>query len=246
MVKYGYMYCETQKLAIMERNLLSTSNVTNIIKDDFGHKSRPNLHQLINQLGSGDLIYILSVNQLSNHFKDIPEIINSVVTHGGALVIFDTPVFMETNSLSTLKLLSRTVAQVIAGINSSRTDKSRKNQLAGIAAAKASGALTGKHIEYGPSSKSRHKRYIYERIVYMLKEQQIPKARISRELKVSRTTVYRIARELQDREHVPLITTQQKFDDDKSRNIHINKKRISPDQQIMESIPEVLKILRNM
>lgn len=245
-MRYGYIHTSEESAIERTKDAIMKYSPDRLLIEASGSKLRPVMANLVLELKNHDVIFVTSLRQISSRIDEIEGTLSQIIHRHAALVIMDMPVFQETNEFSVLYELTRAVDQTLQLVIEGRASNRKRRQRAGIESAKKRGIYTGKHVEYGPDSKNRHKRYIYERASYMLKENKISKAQIVRELNISRTTVYRIDREL--REHLKERPERDQGDVSVQAPVHNGKSTDidAANKELMARIPEVLKIMRNI
>ncbi|WP_203634063.1 helix-turn-helix domain-containing protein [Lacticaseibacillus suibinensis] len=245
-MRYGYVHTNSDSAVENAKSELLKFSPDKIWVEASASKLRPVMANLILELSGQDVIVVASMKQISSKLDEMESTLDQIVRRGAALLIMDMPVFLEASDFSRLYDLTRAVDQSLQLVLEGRASIKKRRQRAGIESAKKRGVYTGKHIEYGPDSRDRHKRYVYERASYMLKENKISKAQIARELNISRTTVYRIDKELraqlrdEPEEKYNPGSVQAPVHNNKSADVEAANK------ELMERIPEVLKIMRNI
>lgn len=192
-MSYGYMMIhpwqpknEIQKA----RQQLNTTNICFIVEDS--RSTQPHFQQLIQQLSSGDTLFVPSISYLGRDFKQIKANIIRLTKKRIQLRFLDAP-FLDFSSYDETMQhqLQVLFLQMIDYISEYDNKKIKQKQQLGIKIAPKKGNYKGRQKWYTDSSKNEEKRKIYQMIIHMLAE-NYSITQIHRETGVSRTTIYRI------------------------------------------------------
>ncbi|MDD9396391.1 helix-turn-helix domain-containing protein, partial [Staphylococcus aureus] len=89
------------------------------------------------------------------------------------------------------KFMKDLIIQILAMVSEQERNESKRRQAQGIQVAKEKGVYKGRPLLYSPNAKDPQKRIIYHRVVEML-ERGESITKISKEVNITRQTVYRI------------------------------------------------------
>ena len=149
-------------------------------------KDRPQLQAMLNDLKSGDVVVVKSIDRLSRSTKDLLDIVDTIKEQGAGLRILD----MKIDTSDKLGEFFLTVLGAIGQLER-KTIKERTRE--GIAIAKTKGKYTGRQkgaIALKGDALERFKR------VYGL---GMKKAELAKEFQVSRPAIYKWIEELKAR-----------------------------------------------
>ena len=92
------------------------------------------------------------------------------------------------------KFMKDLIVQILAMFSEQERNESKRRQEQGIKIAKKKGVYRGRPLLYSPNAKDPQKRIIYHQVVKMLEEGKAI-TKISKEVNITRQTVYRIKHE---------------------------------------------------
>ncbi|MCH4983765.1 recombinase family protein [Macrococcus sp. PK] len=161
-------------------------------------KDRPVFNEALNYIREKDIFIVESLDRLGRNYNEVIETINTLKKKDVQLIITSLPIMQEIigNELMD-RFVKDLIIQILAMISEQERAESKRRQAQGIALAKKRGAFKGKPLIYSPTSRDLQKRTIYFKIVDELKE-GLPISQIARRNAVTRTTVYRIKKSLND------------------------------------------------
>lgn len=171
---------DRQLLAYEEADRVYVDKMTGATKD------RPQLQAMLNDLKSGDVVVVKSIDRLSRSTKDLLDIVDTIKEQGAGLRILD----MKIDTSDKLGEFFLTVLGAIGQLER-KTIKERTRE--GIAIAKTKGKYTGRKkgaIALKGDALERFKRF------YGL---GMNKSDIAKEFNVSRPTIYKWIEELKAR-----------------------------------------------
>jgi len=171
---------DRQLLAYEEADRVYVDKMTGATKD------RPQLQAMLNDLKSGDVVVVKSIDRLSRSTKDLLDIVDTIKEQGAGLRILD----MKIDTSDKLGEFFLTVLGAIGQLER-KTIKERTRE--GIAIAKTKGKYTGRQkgaIALKGDALERFKRF------YGL---GMKKAELAKEFQVSRPTIYKWIDELKKR-----------------------------------------------
>lgn len=159
---------------------------------------RKELQKLLSILREDDELVVISLDRLSRNYDDIQSIVKQLREKGVKFTVLDMPYLSSSTNNPTLdKMMQDLFLSVMSFVSENEREKIRERQRQGIELAKERGAYKGRQTEYSKDSKDPQKKLIYDTIVDLLRKGE-PKQRIAKKTGVSRTTVYKIARELEE------------------------------------------------
>lgn len=162
-------------------------------------EEREELQKLLSILREDDELVIASLDRLSRNYDDIQAIVKQLRNKGVKFTVLDMP-YMNNNSNDPLfdKMMQDLFISVMGFVSQNEREKIKDRQRQGIELAKQRGAYKGRQTEYCANSKDPQKRLIYNTIVDLLAKGE-PKQRIAKQTGVSRPTVYKIEKEMQEK-----------------------------------------------
>lgn len=161
---------------------------------------RPVYKAMKKKLRFGDVLVVHSLSRFGRDKKEIMKEWEELVQQEVDIVILDTPVLntlQYKNIEGVGKLVSDIFLQVMSWMVQQERENIKKSQKEGIEIAKRKGKYKGRPMKYSPSSPNPRDRIVYDQIVSRLKEKQSIMD-IHKYTGVSRMTIYRIKRELED------------------------------------------------
>lgn len=159
---------------------------------------RKELQQLLSILREDDELVVVSLDRLSRNYDDIQSIVKQLRDKGVKFTVLDMPYLSSsTNNPALDKMMQDLFLSVMSFVSENEREKIRERQRQGIELAKERGVYKGRKTEYSKDSENPQKKLIYDTIVDLLRKGE-PKQRIAKKTGVSRTTVYKIARELEE------------------------------------------------
>ena len=171
---------DRQLLAYEEADRVYVDKMTGATKD------RPQLQAMLNDLKSGDVVVVKSIDRLSRSTKDLLDIVDTIKEQGAGLRILD----MKIDTSDKLGEFFLTVLGAIGQLER-KTIKERTRE--GIAIAKTKGKYTGRQkgaIALKGDALERFKRFY---------DLGMKKSELAKEFNVSRPTIYKWIEELKKR-----------------------------------------------
>lgn len=178
--RFGYARVSTtdQDLSI-QREVLSAAGCGVIFEEKAsGNKrdGRTELLKVLAALGQGDALVVTRLDRLGRSLRDLANIAEEISQSGAHLVVTEQSVDTSTSA-------GRAFFGMLATFAQFETDVRRERQMEGIAKAKSDGVYKGRK----PS--------IDRDAVLKLKNNGVGPAAIARELKMARSSVYRVLEE---------------------------------------------------
>lgn len=137
---------------------------------------RPELQRMLDHVRPGDVVHVTKLDRLARSAKDALEIADQLRSKQAGLVVHDL------GNLDITSDVGRMVYTVLAAVAEMERNRIRERQREGIERAKAEGRYKGR-----PEALSKQQRAKAREMV----AQRIPKARVAKELGISRTTLYK-------------------------------------------------------
>lgn len=202
MDKFGYARVSTREQNL-DRQLeqLEEYGCDKVVQEKQSGKNiddRKELQQLLSILREDDELVVVSLDRLSRNYDDIQSIVKQLRDKGVKFTVLDMPYLSSsTNNPALDKMMQDLFLSVMSFVSENEREKIRERQRQGIELAKERGVYKGRKTEYSKDSENPQKKLIYDTIVDLLRKGE-PKQRIAKKTGVSRTTVYKIARELEE------------------------------------------------
>ena len=186
MVKY-YVRVSTAEQKI-DRQLIAYDSADQIYIDKMTGKSkeRPQLQKMLDDLQTGDVVVVKSLDRLSRSTKDMLDIVEKINSLGAALKILDM-------NFDTSSALGEFFLTVVAAISQLENKTIKERTAEGIALAKADGKYKGR--KKGAISL---KGDALERFIYFYKL-GMKKTKMAKEFSVPPCTIYRWIKALKER-----------------------------------------------
>ncbi|MDS3898910.1 recombinase family protein [Staphylococcus hominis] len=181
----------------LERQLdnLKTFGVEKIFTEKQSGKSvenRPVLQEALNFVRMGDRFVVESIDRLGRNYEEVINTVNYLKDKEVQLMITSLPMMNEVIGNPLLdKFMKDLIIQILAMVSEQERNESKRRQEQGIKVAKEKGVYKGRPLLYSANAKDPQKRIIYHRVIEMLKDGQSI-SRISKEVNITRQTVYRI------------------------------------------------------
>lgn len=150
---------------------------------------RPQYEKLVNELQSGDLIYILSIDRLGRNYEEIQKQWRILTKELGVdICVIDMPLLDTRNGKDLMgTFIADLVLQILSFVAQNERENIRKRQAQGIAAAKARGVSFGRPTLAVPEN--------FAKIVNAWKKKQMEMPDVLQLCKMSESTFYRRLRE---------------------------------------------------
>ncbi|MGX4685846.1 recombinase family protein [Vagococcus sp. JNUCC 83] len=194
MTKIGYARVSSKEQNLERQfELLENAEVKKIFSDKLSGKdnNRPQLKEMLNYIREDDIIVVSELDRLGRNNKEITSIMNQIQDKGATLEILNLPSLNGIQDDNLRRLLNNLIIELFKYTAENERKQIRERQRQGIELAKEKGKYKGRPLAYSADSADKQKRVTYEKIVEML-EKDVPITQISKELDVSRNTIYRI------------------------------------------------------
>ncbi|HDE7396682.1 TPA: recombinase family protein [Staphylococcus aureus] len=181
----------------LERQLdnLKTFGVEKIFTEKQSGKSvenRPVFQEALNFVRMGDRFVVESIDRLGRNYDEVINTVNYLKDKEVQLMITSLPMMNEVIGNPLLdKFMKDLIIQILTMVSEQERNESKRRQAQGIKVAKEKGVYKGRPLLYSPNAKDPQKRIIYHRVVEML-ERGESITKISKEVNITRQTVYRI------------------------------------------------------
>ena len=181
----------------LERQLdnLKTFGVEKIFTEKQSGKSvenRPVFQEALNFVRMGDRFVVESIDRLGRNYDEVINTVNYLKDKEVQLMITSLPMMNEVIGNPLLdKFMKGLIIQILAMVSEQERNESKCRKAQGIKVAKEKGVYKGRPLLYSPNAKDPQKRIIYHRVVEML-ERGESITKISKEVNITRQTVYRI------------------------------------------------------
>ena len=152
--------------------------------------------EVLDFVRSGDQLIVESIDRLGRNYDEVIDTVNFLKQKDVQLVITSLPIMSEAIGNPLLdKFIKDLIIQILAMIAEQERSESKRRQAQGIKLAKSKGIYKGRPTLYSPNAKDPQKRLVYHRVVSQLNE-GIAISQISKEVGITRQTIYRIKKEL--------------------------------------------------
>ena len=180
--RVGYIRVSSsdQNTARQEKNLKSM-NLDRIFIDEYSGKNldRPEFKRMLDFLRDGDELYVCSMDRLARNLKDLLTVISQLKDNGISLYFLKEGISLKPYGESSP--MTNLLISMMGAVAEFERTLIRERQMEGISIAKAKGIYKGRK----PIDKQ-----LINRADDLIK-QGIPLSKVSRELKISRSTLYR-------------------------------------------------------
>lgn len=181
MALYGYARTSTAAQNLESQLVALKSYGCDVIRSEKvsagSRKGRDELQTILDFIGEGDTLVVTRIDRLARSMKDLQDIVHHLRAKGAELAATEQPI-------DTSDAAGKAFFDMLGVFAEFETNLRRERQAEGIAAAKARGVYTGRR----PSVDR-------EAVIEALKRGERP-SHIAQDLKVSRSTVYQIKKEL--------------------------------------------------
>ena len=178
MIRYYVRVSTTEQKLDRQLIAYNKADLQYIDKMSGANKERPELQRLLNDLQSGDIVVVKSLDRLSRSTKDMLELVETIKDKGAFLKILDLDIDTSTT-------MGEFFLTIVASIAQLERKTIRERSIEGIAIAKANGVYKGR--KKGAISL---KGEALDRFVYFY-NLGMNKSRLAKEFNVPRATVYR-------------------------------------------------------
>ena len=160
--------------------------------------NRPVFQEALNFIRMGDRFVVESIDRLGRNYDEVINTVNYLKEKEVQLMITSLPIMNQVIGNPLLdKFMKDLIIQILAMVSEQERNESKRRQAQGIKLAKERGVYKGRPLLYSPNAKDPQKRIIYRQVVEMLKKGKAI-SHISKEANITRQTVYRIKRDIDE------------------------------------------------
>ncbi|MEW4236886.1 recombinase family protein [Bacillus thuringiensis] len=146
----------------------------------------------------GDFLMVEAIDRLGRDYNEIIRTINYLKQEKIGLLVTSMPILSEPLGDPLLdRFVKDLILQLLAMIAEKERTENKRRQAQGIKIAKEKGVYKGRPTLYGPGARDPQKQAVYYQIVQMLNS-GLPIKKIAEKNGVTRPTVYRIQKELEE------------------------------------------------
>ena len=191
---YGYIRVsstdqnEDRQLDAMHEALVPEENIY-LDKQSGKDFDRPQYRRLVEQLESGDLLYILSIDRLGRNYEEIQNQWRLLTKESGVdICVIDMPLLDTRNGKDLMgTFIADLVLQILSFVAQNERENIKKRQAEGIASAKARGVPFGRPMIEVPAD--------FGEILKVWEKKQISTEEVLACCRMSESTFYRRVRE---------------------------------------------------
>lgn len=205
-MKIGYARVSTREQNL-DRQLdqLKKAGCKKIFQEKLSGKNmdRPALQNLLSFIREDDEVIVISLDRLGRSSQDITKILEKIKQKEATINILNLPSFEGITDPNLKNLLTNLVLEIQKYISEQERQTLLERQKEGIRLAKERGAYKGGVVQYSKDSKNPQRRLIYETVVDMLERKRngepITIQQIANRVGITRSTVYRIKKEIENK-----------------------------------------------
>lgn len=204
-MKIGYARVSTTDQNL-DRQLeqLQKADCKKIFQEKISGKNanRPQLQAMLDFIREDDEVVVISMDRLGRNSRDISNIIEQIKQKGATINILNLPSFEGIKDRNLKNLLTNLVLEIQKYTAEQERKTILERQKQGIKLAKERGVYKGGVVQYSKNSKNPKRRLIYNTVVAMLNRkadgEPITITKISNKVGITRNTVYRIKKEIEN------------------------------------------------
>ena len=208
-MKIGYARVSTTDQNL-DRQLeqLQKANCKKIFQEKISGKNanRPQLQAMLDFIREDDEVVVISMDRLGRNSRDISNIIEQIKQKGATINILDLPSFEGIKDRNLKNLLTNLVLEIQKYTAEQERKTILERQKQGIKLAKERGVYKGGVVQYSKDSKDPKRRLIYNTVVELLerkiKGESITITEIANQVGITRNTVYRIKKEIENNKNL--------------------------------------------
>lgn len=208
-MKIGYARVSTTDQNL-DRQLeqLQKADCKKIFQEKISGKNtnRPQLQALLDFIREDDEVVVISMDRLGRNSRDISNIIEQIKQKGATINILDLPSFEGIKDRNLKNLLTNLVLEIQKYTAEQERKTILERQKQGIKLAKERGVYKGGVVQYSKDSKDPKRRLIYNTVVELLerkiKGESITITEIANQVGITRNTVYRIKKEIENNKNL--------------------------------------------
>ena len=157
---------------------------------------RPIFQEALDFVREQDIFIVEAIDRLGRNYDEIIDSVNYLKKKNVRLIITSLPIMAEAIGNPLLdKFIKDLIIQILAMIAEQERTESKRRQAQGIKIAKANGVYKGRPKLYSAETKDPQRRLVYKSIVQDL-ENGVAISKIAKDYNVTRQTVYRIKKEM--------------------------------------------------
>ena len=208
-MKIGYARVSTTDQNL-DRQLeqLQKADCKKIFQEKISGKNtnRPQLQAMLDFIREDDEVVVISMDRLGRNSRDISNIIEQIKQKGATINILDLPSFEGIKDRNLKNLLTNLVLEIQKYTAEQERKTILERQKQGIKLAKERGVYKGGVVQYSKDSKDPKRRLIYNTVVELLerkiKGESITITEIANKVGITRNTVYRIKKEIENNKNL--------------------------------------------
>jgi len=197
-VAYARVSTEDQNLERQIENLKSfgAEKIFTEKKSGAAVNNREQFQKALDFVREGDYFMVEAIDRLGRNYNEIIETVTTLKNKNAGLIVTSMPILAEAIGNPLLdRFMKDLIVQILAMVAEMERTESKRRQAQGIKIAKEKGVYKGRPLLYSPNAKNPQKRLVYQEVVRMLKS-GTPIKQIAEKNAITRSTVYRIKREL--------------------------------------------------
>lgn len=197
-VAYARVSTEDQNLERQIENLKSfgAEKIFAEKKSGAAVNNREQFQKALDFVREGDYFMVEAIDRLGRNYSEIIETVTTLKNKNAGLIVTSMPILAEAIGNPLLdRFMKDLIVQILAMVAEMERTESKRRQAQGIKIAKEKGIYKGRPLLYSPNAKNPQKRLVYQEVVRML-ESGIPIKQIAEKNAITRSTVYRIKKEL--------------------------------------------------
>ena len=197
-IAYARVSTEDQNLERQIENLKSfgAEKIFTEKKSGVAVNNREQFQKALDFVREGDYFMVEAIDRLGRNYNEIIETVTTLKNKNAGLIVTSMPILAEAIGNPLLdRFMKDLIVQILAMVAEMERTESKRRQAQGIKIAKKKGVYKGRPLLYSPNAKNPQKRLVYQEVVRMLKS-GIPIKQIAEKNAITRSTVYRIKKEL--------------------------------------------------
>lgn len=201
-MKIGYARVSTKDQNLERQiEILKRYGATKIFEEKQSGKNikdRKVFQEVMDFVREEDTLIVDALDRLGRNYDEVIKTVDFLREKNVKLIITSLPMMNEIvgNELFD-KFLKNSIIQLLAMISEQERNESKRRQAQGIKVAKEKGIYKGRPVLYSPNAKDPQKRLVYYRVIEML-EQGVSISKISKDVGITRQTIYRIKNKKMD------------------------------------------------
>ena len=198
-MKVGYIRVSTKEQKLDRQvELMREAGVEQLFEEKVSGKNikdRPVFLDMMNYVRQGDTVVVTSLDRLGRNYADIKESVEHLRKEKVQLEVLDAPFLTFETGNHTLNIaMSDMFLSLLSYIAENEREKILERQRQGIMEAKKKGVYKGRPATYAEGTSNPQGKLVYEKIIQDA-QAGVPKAKIARDLGISRSTVYNVLKD---------------------------------------------------